>query len=1572
MKRIFLTIYLMWITMAVFAQISQTIDVRNEDIEIANFDNYTQVSFGDFYNYANIGEPQIPIVYRHYAIPIDASNITLDISSCEMDTLMTDIYLYPVQPPRPSSSTNYSDFVEPNDSIYNQILYPNTAAEIVSDTRMMGFRIIKVAYYPFAYKPKEKLLYKRAIECSLNYYSTTGILFDAPKISERRANSARKHVASLVENHNDVLNANINPIVNQRMSTMDLSVQNDMIPDYVIITNNELKSEFQHLADWKTKKGIPTIIKTIEEIETEYVGADLVDKIQNYLIDFKEKWGDESLYLLLGGDSEIIPYREVETCNSEKKGDLCATDACYVDQNFTIDWSNFTGTSSSTRNIYMGRLPMNTPNDLKTFIDKLIHYEKADINIDYSYINNFLMTCALLFDPIEKPVQHRQYDSYRTKLDVFRKTHLAKHMKYQYLYDHVNCTCSSSIHPIFHANTEYTKELNKNNFISALRGDTNYGFSHLMFFYDHGLPWSLGASDIDKGEDLFVSDICQLEDSIHFNIILTGSCYTADFTENCIAENFLKKNSIAYIGNTDAGITEEYNIFKYFLSTLYSNSHGKKSIGYIHSKILPFVLGNMHGYHRLHLLGDPEMPVWTNVPQNLDVTVSPTNRIVASWQEPTTIKVRVNNLPAGETATVCIMKDTEVYKVMEISDTDEHRFQCTPLTAGTMHVTVTAHNFRPHETAIPVVVNAPTLSIHNVEFLSGNDGIISPGEDVQLRVTLKNNGTATISDVEATMGTASPYITFVRNQLSCGSIGGGQTRTITNTFRFNVSADAPEILRNDFNGTTLHLMMNKGSLGVDVDTFRVNLIPPKYKFVSHKRTGPSILAAGGTYTFFSEIMNLGKIEATPRMEVIPETENANNVEYAGNGIWRVTLASNYQSGTSVKLRVNLYGNDILSDSQVIEMQDGKLSVASSSIGFHEGENTITLYWTKLSSAYGYHVYRSTTPTGTYTRMNKMPLTDGFFIDENLESNTTYYYKVSAVNLSLVEGDISTLIKTHTLCGTMEGFPVMALDDLHEYRGEATTADFDYDGQQEIVLAARYKNSNGGKIVLLKTDAKEPFDSDGDASTITGYADMSWVIEGTPAVADIYGTGIPCIIASTRNGAGDDYVICYSSKDRDGNGKPDLLWQSLVPGSYYRSPVITDLNPQDGEGEKEIIVIGDAGKSTITILDCNGNIIHTLGNPNEMPNYSVCTPAVADLDGDEYKEIICGNGANLYVWSYNGSSWSQRTLFTASGKRLESSPVVCDLDNDGEKDIIVAAAGANPSHIYAIRQNGTCLSGFDGTSDAASTPYSNLTGAGLDHGIAVGDIDNDGNLEIVALGTNHVYAWNHDGTLCLNRYISGLFPNGEGVTNVVTPILADVSGDSTPEIVFHQDNKIYALYSDGTDVNGFPLTTYDVIKNGVCISDIDGDMKNEIVAADMIGKVYAWKTHGHPDGIEWGRFRLNTGNTSEYISNYKDPWVITGNTTWEGGTFTNDIIIRSGAFMIPQGVVLDMRKPYRIYVMNGGKLNVVGGRITNADIVVKSGGTLNVAGNSQIILRTAGGNLQVDKGAVMNMPLGTVR
>ena len=58
-----------------------------------------------------------------------------------------------------------------------------------------------------------------------------------------------------------------------------------------------MKEKFRILADWKTKKGIPAIIETVEEISTTYTGSDIQEKIRNYLVDVKRNYGSMFYYL---------------------------------------------------------------------------------------------------------------------------------------------------------------------------------------------------------------------------------------------------------------------------------------------------------------------------------------------------------------------------------------------------------------------------------------------------------------------------------------------------------------------------------------------------------------------------------------------------------------------------------------------------------------------------------------------------------------------------------------------------------------------------------------------------------------------------------------------------------------------------------------------------------------------------------------------------------------------------------------------------------------------------------------------------------------------------------------------------------------------------------------------------------------------------------------------------------------------------------------------------------------------------------------------------------------------------
>ena len=327
-----------------------------------------------------------------------------------------------------------------------------------------------------------------------------------------------------------------------------------------------------------------------------------------------------------------------------------------------------------------------------------------------------------------------------------------------------------------------------------------------------------------------------------------------------------------------------------------------------------------------------------------------------------------------------------------------------------------------------------------------------------------------------------------------------------------------------------------------------------------------------------------------------------------------------------------------------------------------------------------------------------------------------------------------------------------------------------------------------------------------------------------------------------------------------------------------------------------------------------------------------------------------------LWNSNGMFFADRIY--AEGISL-SSPVVCDLNRNGKKDIIIAEKGVDNVRIFAFDYNEKRLSGWNGTQ---TIPYTAVANNGLDKMISVGDINGDGYPEVVALGMGRVRAWNYRGLVCLNKSVPELAPNTE------TPILADVDGDLQADIIYYVKNMIYAINGvSGNFIPGFPVQANNVLSGNPCVSDIDYDGLNELVAVDADGCVYAWKTRGKPEGIEWGSERHDSRNTGEYGS-VCESTVIRSNTMWNGETPCGNIIVRSGQLIIPAGKTLTIDKTALLVVRPGASLVVDGGTIQNACIHALPGSTVTLKNNGTIRLHN-NGKFTLDLGATLNQEYG---
>jgi len=256
--------------------------------------------------------------------------------------------------------------------------YPTETHETVGIENYRGYSILILNLFPVRCHPNGRISYFETLEISISTKTsdekTDDILF-------RGLARDRDNLLELVDDSSVLCSYTEAPEVTSSKAETD---------DFVIITDASFISEFQPFVDWKNSVGINTVIKTIQDIETGYSGADLQEKVRNFVKESYATRGTE--YVLLGGDVEIIPHRGLYGFVNSASGPMedfdipadlyyGALDGTWDDDNDGI-WGEF-GEEDLFAEVYIGRTPVSDSAEVKTFVEKTIAYENRSCGTNY-------------------------------------------------------------------------------------------------------------------------------------------------------------------------------------------------------------------------------------------------------------------------------------------------------------------------------------------------------------------------------------------------------------------------------------------------------------------------------------------------------------------------------------------------------------------------------------------------------------------------------------------------------------------------------------------------------------------------------------------------------------------------------------------------------------------------------------------------------------------------------------------------------------------------------------------------------------------------------------------------------------------------------------------------------------------------------------------------------------------------------------------------------------------------------------------------------------------------------------
>ena len=722
-------------------EVTISIDEIILDQIILNGETYAHISIPGSYPSSKIGYPNLPMLNKLIEVPRE-SEIRVEIIEDNIKEYKgKDYNLNSVIGPSQNSiskSENNQVFSINNDIYATNGYYKNELVSVNEKGFLREVKIANLMISPIEYNPiTNQLIIHDNIKFRIHFDNANLELTNTEK---------NKAYSSYFEPIFNTALDNYSPIQNTR--------QNNFIEDivsYIIIADPSFANSLESFINWKTKKGFHVTTAYTNEIGSS------ANAIKNYIqnqYNNPEEGMPVPTFVLLVGDTQQIP------ASYSSGGHVSDLDYC----DFTND---------NLPDVLCGRFSAQNPNHVIAQVDKTLEYEQYTMP-DPSFLAEVLMISGV--DANYAPTYGNGQINYGN----------------QYYFNSNNGINSTTfLYPA------------SGNAGSQILNVANQGVAFINYTA-HG--WESGWAD----PEFDITDANNMTNANQYPTMVGNCCLTNAFDSGtCFGEALLRKNNagaIGYIGGSDVTYWNEDYWWGVGSGNINANpSYNNTGPGaydamfhlqdettwaVVNSAII--MAGNLavaqangmddYYWEIYHLMGDPSLSTYQGIPSENDITYDLFLPVGSEAIE----------IQAEPFSYVGLSQNNNLISSGTVGESGFLVLVFEPISnPGTLDITITAQNKIPYFGEIFVASPDGAYTIINSDIInSGDDDIISLGEEITLELEIENLGTETASNIELELSNPynNSYINLIDSQISISDLDVGEITTVGLSFYINQNA----------------------------------------------------------------------------------------------------------------------------------------------------------------------------------------------------------------------------------------------------------------------------------------------------------------------------------------------------------------------------------------------------------------------------------------------------------------------------------------------------------------------------------------------------------------------------------------------------------------------------------------------------------------------------------------------------------------------------------------------------------------------------------------------------------------